>query len=68
MLLLILLGLLASIVHAVPTISAKGSKFFTSDGNQFFIKGGILLLSLYQPSSSLTPVKVSRTSSCQTTR
>lgn len=24
---------------ALPTISAVGSKFFTSDGNQFFIKG-----------------------------
>lgn len=48
MLLLILLGLLASIVHAVPTISAKGSKFFTSDGNQFFIKGRISALSLHQ--------------------
>jgi hypothetical protein len=39
MLLLALLGLLAGIVHAVPTISTKGSKFFTSDGNQFFLKG-----------------------------
>jgi hypothetical protein len=26
-------------VHAIPTISAKGSKFFTSDGNQFYVKG-----------------------------
>lgn len=26
-------------VSAIPTISAVGSKFFTSDGNQFFIKG-----------------------------
>ncbi|KAF2020133.1 glycoside hydrolase family 72 protein [Aaosphaeria arxii CBS 175.79] len=26
-------------VHAIPTIKAKGSKFFTSEGNQFFVKG-----------------------------
>lgn len=39
MLLSFILGLLASIVHAIPTITTKGSKFFTSDGNQFFLKG-----------------------------
>ncbi|EXJ57369.1 hypothetical protein A1O7_07716 [Cladophialophora yegresii CBS 114405] len=26
-------------VNAIPTISAVGSKFFTSDGKQFFVKG-----------------------------
>jgi len=26
-------------VLSLPTIEAKGSKLFTSDGNQFFIKG-----------------------------
>jgi len=26
-------------VAAIPTISIKGAKFFTSDGNQFYIKG-----------------------------
>lgn len=26
-------------VDAIATISAKGAKFFTSDGNQFFVKG-----------------------------
>lgn len=26
-------------VKAIPTISAVGSKFFTSNGNQFYIKG-----------------------------
>lgn len=31
--------LFASTALAIPTISAKGSKFFTSDGDQFFIKG-----------------------------
>lgn len=29
----------AAAVAAIPTISAKGSKFFTSDGNQFYVKG-----------------------------
>ena len=33
-----LLAVLAT-VSAIPTISVKGSKFFTSDGDQFFIKG-----------------------------
>ncbi|QSZ37563.1 hypothetical protein DSL72_008661 [Monilinia vaccinii-corymbosi] len=36
-------GLIASLVvttvNAIATISATGSKFFTSDGDQFFIKG-----------------------------
>jgi len=35
--LLALAGL--SAVTAIPTISVKGSKFFTSDGNQFYVKG-----------------------------
>lgn len=26
-------------VNAIATISAKGSKFFTSDGDQFYVKG-----------------------------
>lgn len=30
---------LISTVLAIPTISADGSKFFTSDGKQFYIKG-----------------------------
>lgn len=40
--LITLLGGLAAVIPtvlAMPTISAVGSKFFTSDGNQFFIKG-----------------------------
>ncbi|KAI1616087.1 Glucanosyltransferase-domain-containing protein [Exophiala viscosa] len=28
-----------AVANAIPTISTVGSKFFTSDGNQFFIKG-----------------------------
>lgn len=26
-------------VNAIATISTKGSKFFTSDGDQFYVKG-----------------------------
>jgi hypothetical protein len=33
------LAALVSNVLAIPTVSAVGSKFFTSDGNQFYIKG-----------------------------
>jgi 1,3-beta-glucanosyltransferase GAS1 len=36
------LGLLTvafGLANAIPTVSIKGSKFFTSDGNQWFIKG-----------------------------
>ena len=29
----------AAAVDAIATISAKGSKFFTSDGDQFYVKG-----------------------------
>ncbi|KAI9848390.1 MAG: hypothetical protein M1837_000184 [Sclerophora amabilis] len=32
-------GLAISAVTAISTISTKGSKFFTDDGNQFYIKG-----------------------------
>ena len=30
---------LATTANAIPTIGAKGSKFFDSNGNQFYIKG-----------------------------
>jgi len=30
---------LAATVSAIPTISVKGSKFFDSNGAQYFIKG-----------------------------
>jgi 1,3-beta-glucanosyltransferase GAS1 len=35
----LLFAAICTTVQAIPTISAVGSKFFTSDGNQFFIKG-----------------------------
>ena len=37
-------------VNAIPTITAVGSKFFTSEGNQFYIKG-----------KSLTPTELWKT-------
>jgi hypothetical protein len=37
--LLLVLAAIWSTVSAVPSITALGSKFFTSEGNQFFIKG-----------------------------
>lgn len=37
--LLVLLCWAATIATALPTIEAKGAKFFTSDGDQWFIKG-----------------------------
>ncbi|KAI0147786.1 Glucanosyltransferase-domain-containing protein [Xylariaceae sp. FL1272] len=35
----LLAGLGAAVANALPTISAVGNKFFTSDGDQFFLKG-----------------------------
>ena len=45
---------LVATVSAIPTISVKGSKFFTSEGSQYFIKGvayqvSCLATSLYCP-------------------
>lgn len=37
--LLLVFTAICTTVNAVPTISAIGSKFFTSDGSQFYIKG-----------------------------
>lgn len=36
---LVMLGMQASQVSAISTISAVGAKFFTSSGDQFYIKG-----------------------------
>jgi hypothetical protein len=33
------LAVIAGLTAAIPTISTKGSKFFTSEGNQFYVKG-----------------------------
>jgi hypothetical protein len=30
---------LAGVANAIPTITATGNKFFTSEGKQFFMKG-----------------------------
>lgn len=40
---LTLLSALLAVAQAIPTISITGSKFFTSDGKQFYVKGTILL-------------------------
>jgi hypothetical protein len=37
-------------VQAIPTIHSKGSKFFDSNGNQFYIKGTFALLLSNAPS------------------
>lgn len=51
------LGLLAvvaatvlTLVQAIPTISVTGSKFFTSEGKQFFVKGTWSIRSLVENS------------------
>lgn len=36
---LLLAGLQATAVNAIPTISAVGSKFFYEDGTQYYVKG-----------------------------
>jgi hypothetical protein len=64
MLLFLILGLLASIAHAIPTITAKGSKFFTSDGNQFFLKGMLSFLVYSATLRTDFPHKALLTSSC----
>ncbi|KIW23785.1 hypothetical protein, variant 2 [Cladophialophora immunda] len=38
-LIFLVLAAICATINAIPTISAVGSKFFTSDGDQFFIKG-----------------------------
>lgn len=54
MLLLSILSLLASFAHAIPTIYTKGSKFFTSDGDQFFLKGTLWSLPFHRFESPLS--------------
>lgn len=51
-----LLAGLSAVASAIPTIEVKGSKFFTSEGNQFYVKGmsddttpwGSILTSVYR--------------------
>lgn len=35
----IIATIIFGVAQAIPTISVTGSKFFTSDGKQFYIKG-----------------------------
>jgi hypothetical protein len=41
---LLLAGLQATAVGAIPSISAVGSKFFYENGTQFYIKGTYLFV------------------------
>jgi len=41
---LLLAGLQAVTVNAIPTISATGAKFFYENGTQYYIKGMIRIL------------------------
>jgi hypothetical protein len=54
-------------VNAIPTISVKGSKFFTSEGNQFYVKGMFWLHEMYVMVANRIR-QASRTNSFPTTR
>lgn len=41
----------AGLTHALPTIEAVGNKFFTSKGDQFFLKGKFLFFPRTCPSN-----------------
>lgn len=41
---LALLASLSTVASAIPTIEVKGSKLFTSEGNQFYVKGTYAIL------------------------
>ena len=42
-----------SAVNAISTISAKGAKFFDSDGNQFFVRGKLFLIIPLSPALTI---------------
>lgn len=48
----LLLAVLLSTAEAIPTIHALGSKFFTSEGDQWFVKGESLFLKHCKPAHS----------------
>jgi hypothetical protein len=55
---------LLAVANGIATISTKGSKFFTSDGDQWFVKGKhnhVLSIALMSETNAL---KVSRISLC----
>ncbi|KAJ4518998.1 hypothetical protein HRR86_003306 [Exophiala dermatitidis] len=58
---LLVLAALCVSINAIPTISAVGSKFFTSDGNQFFIKGVAYQLIEDDPLVNATQCKLDAT-------
>lgn len=49
----------ATLSYAIPTVEAVGGKFFTSDGDQFFIKGVAYQLteSKFKPRNTRNSVK-----------
>lgn len=51
---LLLAGLQATAVNAIPTISAVGSKFFYEDGTQYYVKGTSNSFVLSFPQCELT--------------
>lgn len=61
-------ALVASSVNAIDTISVKGSKFFTEDGNQFFVKGMQMNTKKPQAKAVTNRRKASLTNSFPTTR
>lgn len=59
-----ILGLLTvafGLANAIPTVSIKGSKFFTSDGNQWFIKGIAYQLLPFDPLTNGTQCSLDAT-------
>jgi hypothetical protein len=64
----LLASALVASVNAIDTISVKGSKFFTEDGNQFFVKGMQMNTKKTSGKSSANRRKASLTNSFPTTR
>lgn len=50
-------------VQAIATIHSKGSKFFDSDGNQFYIKG-MFFSRLFTPSISIARLDLQAMGKC----
>lgn len=68
MLSVLLASALVASVNAIDTISVKGSKFFTEDGNQFFVKGMQMNTKKPQAKAVTNRRKASLTNSFPTTR
>ena len=66
----LMLAIASQAYAATSALTIKGSKFFTSDGNQFFIKGTTISIAQapYIPMLTDLPLQVLPTSSRTTTR